>query len=82
MLKRVAFSLICIIFMAAFARGVTPVVIDDMENLNLWQAQNIYFSIGKDLLNKMEDRVRNGDVSAKEWVNSFQRLGHYLHVKI
>jgi alpha-amylase/alpha-mannosidase (GH57 family) len=50
--------------------------------LNLWKAQNIYFSISRKVLRYMEDRVSNGDREAMRWMEEFRRLGDYLHVKI
>ena len=50
--------------------------------LNLWKAQNIYFSIGKKFLDSMRRRAANGDEFAKKWMNYFDALGDYLKVKI
>ncbi len=50
--------------------------------LNLWEAQNIYFSIGKNLFNKMKIDADNGDNHAKKWEEAFSKLGNHLHVKI
>ncbi|RJQ50936.1 MAG: DUF3536 domain-containing protein [Nitrospiraceae bacterium] len=51
-------------------------------SLNLWNAQNIYFSIGKSMLNKMKEQERDGDSAAQKWVEGFNKLGYYLHVKV
>ncbi|MBI5098609.1 MAG: DUF3536 domain-containing protein [Nitrospirae bacterium] len=50
--------------------------------LNLWNAQNIYFSIGKNIFTMMKDRANKGDGTAQKWVEGFSKLGYYLHVKV
>jgi alpha-amylase/alpha-mannosidase (GH57 family) len=51
-------------------------------SLNLWKAQNIYFSIGTSLLGNMQERASKGDKSAAGWVEDYLKLGNYLHVKV
>ena len=51
-------------------------------NPDLWEAQNIYFSAGKQLLAEMGDRADKGDEEAKNWMMYFQNLGDHLKVKI
>jgi hypothetical protein len=50
--------------------------------LDLWKAQNIYFSIGRNLHGSMEEKAGKNKSAAKEWLEAFLRLGHYLQVKI
>ena len=50
--------------------------------LNLWNAQNIYFSIARNTLTKMKETAQKGDDFAKHWVEGFSKLGYYLHVKV
>ncbi|UCE71739.1 MAG: DUF3536 domain-containing protein [Nitrospiraceae bacterium] len=50
--------------------------------LNLWEAQNIYFSIGKGVYKTMAEKGKRGDEAANVWVKDFLKLGRYLHVKI
>lgn len=50
--------------------------------LNLWNAQNIYFSIGMNYLKYMKTKSAGGNALARNWVESFSHLGFYLHVKI
>jgi hypothetical protein len=50
--------------------------------LNLWNAQNIYFAIGKSILTRMKEAVQKGDTSARTWVEGFSKLGYYLYVKV
>jgi alpha-amylase/alpha-mannosidase (GH57 family) len=49
--------------------------------LDLWQSQNIYFSIGKQTYLQAMDQSRRGDATANAWVDSFNALGAFLHVK-
>lgn len=51
-------------------------------DLNLWKAQNAYFSIGKRLYKDMKKRADEGDEKAQEWVDRFNELGNQLNVKI
>ncbi len=51
-------------------------------NLNLWKAQNIYFSIGKQIYGEMKEKANTGDESAKRWIERINSLGEYLKVKI
>jgi alpha-amylase/alpha-mannosidase (GH57 family) len=51
-------------------------------SLDLWKAQNIYFSMSKDFYNTMKNRAERGEKNAKQWVEYFINLGNYLHVKV
>jgi alpha-amylase/alpha-mannosidase (GH57 family) len=51
-------------------------------SLDLWKAQNIYFSIGKNLLDPMKKKASTGDDFAERWIEEFLRLGYYMRVKI
>ncbi len=51
-------------------------------DLNLWQAQNIYFSIGKRLYIAMRGSAEKGDQNAKKWFEYFNNLSNYLYVKL
>lgn len=46
---------------------------------DLWKAQNIYFSIGKQILEEMRERE---DEEAREWMELFGSLGEYMGAKI
>ncbi|MBL7031742.1 MAG: DUF3536 domain-containing protein [Nitrospira sp.] len=50
--------------------------------LDLWKAQNVYFSIGRNIHGSMKEKAEKNDSAAKEWLEAFLRLGHDLHVKI
>lgn len=48
--------------------------------LNLWRAQNIHFSIGKQLYNAMKEKANTEIAAAKEWLEHFNNLGTQLHM--
>ncbi len=49
--------------------------------LDLWKSQNIYFSIAKERYDEMEQKASAGDQTAERWLEHFNSLGDYLHVK-
>ena len=51
-------------------------------SIDLWKAQNEYFSTGKDHYETMKKKAENGDNLARQWIDGFIKLGTYLHVKI
>ena len=48
----------------------------------LWKVQNVYFSISRKILPKMQSRAAHGDSGARRWVELFLDLGSYLRVRI
>ncbi len=48
--------------------------------LNLWKAQNIYFSVGKKFCGPMQKKAET-DPHAKMWLDYFNELGEFLGVK-
>jgi alpha-amylase/alpha-mannosidase (GH57 family) len=50
--------------------------------INFWKAQNIFFSIGKEMYPGMEDRSSKGDKAAGQWITNFDELSNYLRIKI
>lgn len=50
--------------------------------LDLWKAQNIYFSIGKKLVKPSRDKAAKGESEQHKWLEAFRKLGYYLRVKI
>lgn len=50
--------------------------------LDLWKAQNMYFSIGRKHCDRMREKAENGDNLAKNWVDDFLKLGDYLNVNL
>ena len=68
-------------------------LIDKIENLlklmntlpvelDLWKAQNIYFSIGKKFYKTLKDISSKAEGPQQKWIEAFRKLGYYLHVKI
>jgi hypothetical protein len=50
--------------------------------LNLWKAQNIYFSISQDIFSVKKEKDEQGDDVSKQWVQCFIKLGNNLNVKV
>jgi len=50
-------------------------------SLDLWEAQNIYFDIGKQLYEEMKQRAESDDEAAEKWIQAFGALGDYLRVR-
>jgi hypothetical protein len=50
--------------------------------LDLWEAQNIYFSTGKQLFSEMKERADAGDEKAVKWMARFKDFGDHLKVRI
>jgi alpha-amylase/alpha-mannosidase (GH57 family) len=59
-------------------------ILSDLQlNLDLWKAQNIYYSIGKQHYNEdVRARARAGDENAKKWEEHFIDLGEHLYVRV
>jgi alpha-amylase/alpha-mannosidase (GH57 family) len=56
-------------------------VLGDLNlKMDLWAAQNIYFSIGKEHYDAMEERASGGDGAAQAWLEHFNKVGESLHV--
>ena len=51
-------------------------------NLDLWKAQNIYFSVGKKFYNSVKEKSLTGNVTAQKWVEYFNKLGEHLSVRV
>jgi hypothetical protein len=50
-------------------------------NLDLWEAQNIYFVIGKTHYDKKLEASEQGDQSAQSWMAQFVRLGDEMKLR-
>lgn len=50
--------------------------------LDLWWAQNIYFSIWKRCYQLILNKAKENDSMAKKWVKYFDKIGIYLNIKI
>ncbi|HDT11424.1 MAG TPA: DUF3536 domain-containing protein, partial [bacterium] len=48
----------------------------------LWKAQNIYFLVGKNMLEPVSRKAQQGQNEAKKWMEAFSALGDYLGVRI
>ncbi|MFO0754714.1 MAG: DUF3536 domain-containing protein [Thermodesulfovibrionales bacterium] len=49
--------------------------------MNLWEAQNLCFSLKKSLYAPLKEKAVKGDSAAAEWVGVFRRLAGYFRVK-
>ncbi len=61
--------------------NILEILLDLDLDLNFWKAQNAYFSVGKAIYHKMKDRA-DQDKDAERWIETFDKLGNYLNVKI
>jgi alpha-amylase/alpha-mannosidase (GH57 family) len=50
--------------------------------LDLWKAQNIYFSIGRRLYSEMKAKSEEASSKSRVWIDKFRKLGYYLGVKL
>ncbi|MBI5739286.1 MAG: DUF3536 domain-containing protein [Nitrospirae bacterium] len=50
--------------------------------LDLWKAQNIYFSVGTKYYRPIRDKAAKGEDARTKWMDAFRKLGHHLHVKL
>jgi hypothetical protein len=52
-------------------------------DLDLGEAQSLCFSIGKQqIYDRMREKSKNGDPTARRWIEHFNNLREYLHVRI
>ena len=51
-------------------------------NLNLWKAQNIYFSLRERLKGEMEGKMKEDDGTIKKWLDALNDLGGKLGMKV
>jgi len=64
--------------LVSFFEAVAPLNL----HLNLWKAQNIYFSLGKRMLAPALELAGRNDPAARRWTEAFNRLGAFLEVGI
>ncbi|HEY7556350.1 MAG TPA: DUF3536 domain-containing protein [Candidatus Binatia bacterium] len=50
--------------------------------VDLWEIQNIYYGLLKNLFPKMQELQARGDEQAKAWVETFRALGRQLAIKL
>jgi len=56
--------------------------LDDLSlQPRLWKTQNILFSISKQMISGMQAKAEKGDEAARKWIEQFQRLEGYMHVR-
>ncbi|MBI5444468.1 MAG: DUF3536 domain-containing protein [Deltaproteobacteria bacterium] len=51
-------------------------------DLDLWRAQNAYFTAGRRFRTEREEAAARGDGIAQAWLESFNRLGERLRVRV
>jgi hypothetical protein len=51
-------------------------------NPNFWKAQNMYFSMKEQTKGEMDEKAKEGDASAKEWLGAFNGLGVKLKIRV
>jgi len=64
-------------FLCAAFRLIQPLELQT----NIWNAQNIYFRLSRDLYPVMEERAGQGDMDAGSWLSAFDSLAPFLKVK-
>lgn len=61
-------------------------ILRNLSSLNLdmdfWKAQNLYFALSRKVYRSKQAQAEKGDPSAKQWISLFDRIGHYLQVKV
>ncbi len=50
--------------------------------VRLWEAQNTYYRMMRQIAGEVSDRAEHGDAEARTWLNGFVRLGEQLKVKV
>ncbi len=50
--------------------------------IDIWKAQNLYFSIWEDSYSDMAEKAVHIDNAASRWIDAFKKLGHYLHINL
>ena len=49
-------------------------------DLDLWESQNCYFAISKDIYENVKREAESGDEKAKEWIEHFESLGAHFNI--
>jgi alpha-amylase/alpha-mannosidase (GH57 family) len=61
----------------------TLALLDQVQfDLDLWKAQNVYYSLGRELYPQEKQKAADGDTHAAEWIELFLDLGTSLGVKV
>ncbi len=69
-----------IVFLEAIER-IFGILGDLNLEMDLWAAQNIFFSIGKERYDAMEERAAQGEETARKWLERFNRVAESLSVE-
>jgi alpha-amylase/alpha-mannosidase (GH57 family) len=64
------------------AQRLAEIVIALPVDLNLWQAQNTYDTLGRSVYPAYRERARNADRHAADWVANFSSLGQLLFFNV
>ncbi|MBU1042866.1 MAG: DUF3536 domain-containing protein [Candidatus Omnitrophica bacterium] len=51
-------------------------------DLDIWKAQNLYFTKGKTMLDEMIAKRDQGDLRCNQWIDAFDELGHLIKVRV
>ncbi|MGD9201238.1 MAG: DUF3536 domain-containing protein [Chitinispirillia bacterium] len=51
-------------------------------NINFWKAQNIYYSVGKRVIQSMKKKAKNMNPSAKKWLEHFNYLSDSFNIRV
>ncbi|MGV8074151.1 MAG: DUF3536 domain-containing protein [Syntrophobacteraceae bacterium] len=69
-----------VLLIEVIERVLVLVALLDLD-LDLWRAQNIYFTLGKTTCGSMREKADSGDEAARNWIRVFENLGVLLKVK-
>jgi hypothetical protein len=50
--------------------------------VRLWDVQNTYYRLMRELASKVNERAEHGDAEARAWLDGFVKLGEKLKVKV
>jgi hypothetical protein len=50
--------------------------------VRLWEAQNTYYRMMREVAGEVRERAERGDAEAQAWLDGFVRLGELLKVKV
>jgi hypothetical protein len=51
-------------------------------NINLWEAENIWFDIARNFYPEMRSKADSGDVMAAGWIEAFNELNTFLKIQV
>ena len=50
--------------------------------VRLWEAQNTYYRMMREVAGEVKERAEQGDAEARTWLDGFVKLGEKLKVKV